>query len=205
MPPRIPPPSASLATPAPSLHTHCHACLRRAFSSTPPAAGRTRPKTEMYAWLATAGQNFRQPQSGYQTNYLTQYAKNTNYARRNPGDRKGTIRTNGQQSRRESQDTEDTAALNDAAEDDSPANNSGFGKRPFPLNRDFFSQSVLSESLRNEVYKRVAKDKQSVRQVSAELHIDMRRVGAVVRLVEIERRMRAEVSCLRSFSSHPFK
>lgn len=67
-------------------------------------------------------------------------------------------------------------------------------KRVFPLNPNFMSQSILSEALRLEVWKRVQVDKQSVRQVSADMQIDMRRVGAVVRLVEIEKRMRAEVS-----------
>jgi len=37
-------------------------------------------------------------------------------------------------------------------------------------------------------------DGKSVRTVSVELGVEMRRVGAVVRLVEVERRMRADVS-----------
>lgn len=66
--------------------------------------------------------------------------------------------------------------------------------KPFPLNPHYISQSILSESLRQEIWKRVKVDGKSVRQVSVELGIEMRRAGAVVRLVEVERRMRAEVS-----------
>lgn len=66
--------------------------------------------------------------------------------------------------------------------------------RPFPLNKHFISESVLSEPLRQEVWRRVQVEGKSVRTVSVELGIEMRRVGAVVRLVELERQMRNEVS-----------
>lgn len=72
----------------------------------------------------------------------------------------------------------------------------GGSKHPFPSNRAFVSESVLSEELRNKVYDRVALHKASVRAVSAELGIDMRRVAAVVRLVELEKRQREQVSFL---------
>jgi hypothetical protein len=65
--------------------------------------------------------------------------------------------------------------------------------RPFPLNPSFVSEPILSEELRNEIYERVVRKKKSVRAVSVELGIDMRRVGAVVRLVELEKRMRQQV------------
>lgn len=73
--------------------------------------------------------------------------------------------------------------------------------RPFPNNRNFISESVLSEDLRNEVYKRVIQQKKSLRAVSVELGIDMKRIGAVVRLVELERRQRSQVCEI--FSSVP--
>ncbi|KAJ5759903.1 hypothetical protein N7520_007059 [Penicillium odoratum] len=64
--------------------------------------------------------------------------------------------------------------------------------RPFPNNRNFISESVLSEELRNEVYVRVVEKKKSLRAVSVELGIDMKRIAAVVRLVELERRQRSQ-------------
>lgn len=58
---------------------------------------------------------------------------------------------------------------------------------------------MLSEELRNEIHNRVVGQKKSVRAVSVELGVDMRRVAAVVRLVELERGWVKEV-CSRSFS-----
>lgn len=59
--------------------------------------------------------------------------------------------------------------------------------RPFPLNNDFRSQSVLSEELREEVWRQVVEEKQTVATVSAVFGIDMRRVAAVVRLKTVEK------------------
>ncbi|CAG7936065.1 unnamed protein product [Penicillium salamii] len=64
--------------------------------------------------------------------------------------------------------------------------------RPFPNNPNFVSESVLSEELRNEVYNRVVEEKKSVRAVSMDLGIDMKRIAAVVRLVELEKRQREQ-------------
>ncbi|KAI9814540.1 MAG: hypothetical protein M1832_005720 [Thelocarpon impressellum] len=59
--------------------------------------------------------------------------------------------------------------------------------RPFPMNPHFQSQAVLDEPLREEIYNRVHKLGKSVRTVSAELGVEMNRVGAVVRLKTIEK------------------
>ncbi|KAL4784659.1 eukaryotic mitochondrial regulator protein-domain-containing protein [Aspergillus varians] len=64
--------------------------------------------------------------------------------------------------------------------------------QPFPLNSTFVSESILSEELRNEIYTRVVVHKKSIRAVSAELGVDMRRVAAVCRLVEMEKRWRQQ-------------
>lgn len=68
--------------------------------------------------------------------------------------------------------------------------------KPFPLNPVFVSESVLSEELRNEIYEQVVNKGKSVKTVSVMFGVDMRRIGAVVRLVELEKRMKAEVSCM---------
>ena len=64
----------------------------------------------------------------------------------------------------------------------------------FPNNKHFRSQSVLSEDLRDEIWRRVKEDGKSVREVSVELQVEMRRVGAVVRLKAVEEGWRKEVS-----------
>jgi hypothetical protein len=73
------------------------------------------------------------------------------------------------------------------------------GNRPFPLNPNFVSEPILSEELRSEIHRRVVDRKQSVRAVSVDLGVDMRRVAAVVRLVELEKRWKQQV-CMLSFS-----
>lgn len=75
--------------------------------------------------------------------------------------------------------------------------------RPFPNNWNFVSESVLSEELRNEVYAQVVEQKKSVRAVSVQFGIDMRRIAAVVRLVELERRQRAQVRLFIHFYLFP--
>ena len=64
---------------------------------------------------------------------------------------------------------------------------------PFPLNRSFQSQSVLSEELKDAIWKRVMEDGKSVRDVSAALGVEMRRVGAVVRLKAVEKEWEKQV------------
>lgn len=93
----------------------------------------------------------------------------------------------------------DPSNASEAEEETAPAG----GNRPFPLNPTFVSEPILSEELRNEIYKRVVEQKKSVRSVSVEFGVDMRRVAAVVRLVELEKRWRKQVcSCPCSFSFH---
>ena len=58
---------------------------------------------------------------------------------------------------------------------------------PFPGNQAFVSQPILSEEVRDDIWKRIMQDGQSVRDVSVTLGVDMRRVAAVVRLKEVEK------------------
>jgi hypothetical protein len=66
--------------------------------------------------------------------------------------------------------------------------------RPFPLNKTFHSESVLSEEFREAIYLKVVEDKMTVRSVSSELGITMERVGAVVRMKQMERDWLRKVS-----------
>ncbi|PGH09999.1 hypothetical protein GX51_00265 [Blastomyces parvus] len=64
--------------------------------------------------------------------------------------------------------------------------------RPFPLNPTFVSESVLSEDLRNEIHRQVVEYGKSLREVSVMHGVDLKRVAAVVRLVELEKKWVAE-------------
>jgi hypothetical protein len=65
--------------------------------------------------------------------------------------------------------------------------------RPFPLNQFFRSQPVLSEDLREAIYKRVKKDGATVSLASVEFGVSNERVGAVVRLKQMEKEWIAQV------------
>ena len=159
----------------------------------------------MFTWLNGAGAPFREPVPK-STNYLSAYDLRTG---RRLGGKKTQRPVGGDGQGPETSQSPDSQALEEAAQDDSRGV-AGKGKdntrelMPFPLNPHFVSQSVLSEELRLEVWKRVQVDKKSVRQVSVELGIEMRRVGAVVRLVEVEKKMKAEVRCSFPFQDVTF-
>ncbi|EHL00202.1 hypothetical protein M7I_3972 [Glarea lozoyensis 74030] len=59
-------------------------------------------------------------------------------------------------------------------------------RTPFPISRSFINQSVLSEEFRDEIWFRIMKQGKSVREVSVDMGVEMSRVGAVVRLKEVE-------------------
>ncbi|KAL2401324.1 hypothetical protein ABEF93_004996 [Exophiala dermatitidis] len=185
MPPRIPPSAASITIPAPSVNTHCKSCLQRAFSSTP--SSKTQLRRHMFAWLQGPGRNFKQPLNE-STNYLSAYDRRGNLLRQRNQKQAPSVETTS-----EGAETLDAEALEAAAEEEpSIPKESVDDLRPFPLNKNFVSQSILSDELREEIWKRVQVNGKSVRQVSVEMGVDMRRVAAVVRLVEVERRMVAE-------------
>lgn len=66
--------------------------------------------------------------------------------------------------------------------------------RPFPLNQYFRSQPVLSEDLREAIYQRVKRDGATVSLASVEFGVSNERVGAVVRLKQMEKEWVAQVS-----------
>jgi Eukaryotic mitochondrial regulator protein len=65
---------------------------------------------------------------------------------------------------------------------------------PFPLNQNFKSEPVLSEEFREIIYLKVVEEKMPVRSVSAEYGVSMERVGAVVRMKQMERDWVQQVS-----------
>lgn len=74
--------------------------------------------------------------------------------------------------------------------------------RPFPANPYFKSQPVLSEGSREIIYKDVMEKGLPVKAVSAKYNVDVRRVAAVIRLKEIEKRWIREVSLSSPLSQY---
>ena len=66
--------------------------------------------------------------------------------------------------------------------------------RPYPLNQQFRSQTVLSEELREKIYELIVRERIDLKSVSATFGVDIRRVAAVVRLKSLEKQWVAEVS-----------
>jgi hypothetical protein len=75
--------------------------------------------------------------------------------------------------------------------------------RPFPLNQYFRSQPVLSEALREAIYQRVKKGGATVSLASVEFGVSNQRVGAVVRLKQMEKEWIAQVRAHLFFATTP--
>lgn len=117
----------------------------------------------MYAWLNGHGRVFKEPMEG-SANYLGAY------------DNKGNLNR--------SQFAAPGGPLPPA---------SGLDLSPFPKNESFRSQPVTSEELRELVWEKIMKNGLSVKEVSVELNIEMSRVGAIVRLKEVEKAWQRQV------------
>lgn len=75
--------------------------------------------------------------------------------------------------------------------------------RPFPKNKFFRSQPVLSEELREAIYQRVVRDGATVSLASVEFGVSNERVGAVVRLKQMEKEWIAQVCFQHSLFNCP--
>ncbi|KAI1359984.1 eukaryotic mitochondrial regulator protein-domain-containing protein [Xylaria arbuscula] len=87
--------------------------------------------------------------------------------------------------------------------------------RPFPMNPYFKSSHVLDERAREMVWEKVMREGETIKAVSAEFGIDIRRVAAIVRLKEVEKDWiakgkqlakpyaKAVLSMLPTFRIHP--
>ncbi|KAI0012008.1 eukaryotic mitochondrial regulator protein-domain-containing protein [Xylariaceae sp. FL0662B] len=62
-----------------------------------------------------------------------------------------------------------------------------FVPQPFPSNYQFRSEPVLDDNARELIWKKVMRSGETVKAVSAELGVDIRRVAAIVRLKEVEK------------------
>lgn len=166
--------SSSSRVPLPQLYplskdTCSVSCSHRYFSSSP--IRETRLRAQFWSWLNSEGAALRSHSPG-RTNYLTNLRDRNEASKSAEGSTGGTP-------------AEDSTGESDASDLSA--------RRPFPLNPSFVSEPILSEALRNAIYERVVVQKKSVRSVSVDFGVDMRRVGAVVRLVELERRWREQV------------
>lgn len=167
----------------------------------------------MFRWLNGPGDVFRHPLPG-STNYLNAYDRSGNLlrARDSVSDKKKDGKALEQDEEDEDQGEDDaTRDLDEAARtakkgrkekrpstgqmtDGAPLpKETTEDLMPYPMNRQFRSQAVLSEELKDAIWKRVMEDGKSVRDVSAGLGVEMKRVAAVVRLKAVEKEWEKQV------------
>lgn len=177
----------------------------------------------MHRWLSGPGEVFRHPLPG-STNYLNAYDRSGNLLRGSKQDVRNKPTGKDQKSDRDMEkdgnedkkrDVEGTerekrdARLVEAASEGRGGipvipKESAEDLMPFPMNRQFRSQAVLSEELKDAIWKRVVEDGKSVRDTSAFLNVEMRRVAAVVRLKAVEKEWEKQVR-VSTLSSLPIR
>ena len=152
-------------------------------------------RDDMFRWLSGPGEVFKQPLPG-STNYLNAYDGSGNLLRARNED---LGRGNGSDQKQMENDEEDKDEEKFGNRSKPRNEKVGLPKEgaedlvPFPMNRAFRSQAVLSEELKDAIWKRVMEDGKSVRDVSATLGVEMRRVAAVVRLKGVEKNWENQV------------
>lgn len=157
------------------------------------------------------GRAFREPLPG-STNYLGAYDKFGNLMRAtSPRDNTDNLNKEAEQAAEEEdpnmsaeekqqrKEARKAEAEEEAAQGRLPKESAG-DLRPFPLNKAFRSESVLSEQFKDEIYKKFVEEKLDIATVSAAFGVDMRRVAAVVRLKTIENQWIAEVCSIATYS-----
>jgi hypothetical protein len=138
----------------------------------------------MWIWMTTQGKNFRHPLPG-STNYLGAYNINGEL-KRTKNDRDSTSEGTFTQGNKPLPREQDSDLI------------------PFPQNRAFRSERVVNEAMREDIWEKVMMDGQSVKAVSAQLGVEMSRVGAIVRLKEIEKEWVRRVSLFHNVCTGSF-
>ncbi|KAF2631686.1 hypothetical protein BU25DRAFT_407328 [Macroventuria anomochaeta] len=171
-------------------------------------------RRKFYEWLNGPGKQLKEPLPD-STNYLGAYDRYGNLVRAGPGYQRGAAKPQAEGESKLTETTNKAAApteeaktpegqesldelesaarkeeveKKDAEQDDSKLPpETAEDLRPFPLNQYFRSQSVLSEDLREAIYQRVKRDGATVSLASVEFGVSNERVGAVVRLKQMEK------------------
>ncbi|KAF2201172.1 hypothetical protein GQ43DRAFT_440860 [Delitschia confertaspora ATCC 74209] len=218
MPPRLHANSVPASIiPCPSVRSQSAQTFRQCREFSQSSCRReTLRRREMYAWLNGPGAALKNPLPG-STNYLGAYDKYGNLWRARPGWTPKKLDEEKEETKEEPKSDEEKDASSEGQEPadelemsvrrDEERKQKSVAKaekddelpperledlRPFPLNKYFRSQSVLSEELREAIYQRVVNEGASVSLASVEFGVSNERVGAVVRLKQLEKQYIAE-------------
>jgi hypothetical protein len=222
MPPRLRSPNFPSASSCPSVRPQSIAPSARTARDFSQSSCRqvTQRRRKFYEWLNGPGRALKQPLPG-STNYLGAYDKFGNLVRagsvpekpekipakpkegeavvKEGAEGEGATSVEGQ----ESADALDAALRQHEKEEQASKPKKGDEQRlppetaedlrPFPLNKFFRSQPVLSEELREAIYRFVVKEGKTVPLASITFGVSNERVGAVVRLKQMEKQWIAQV------------
>ena len=225
MPPRLRSPNFPAVASCPSVRPQSITHPSRATRDFSQSSCRqvTKRRRQFYAWLNGPGRALKQPLPG-STNYLGAYDRFGNLVRGSYGPDQAAIEAKENEDKAEAESAEGKDAegatpaegqesiddLEGAVrkqEEDAEAEKKGKDNklpqetipdlRPFPMNKFFRSQPVLSEELREAIYQSVVKEGKTVPLASIHYGVSNERVGAVVRLKQMEKQWIAQVC------SHP--
>ncbi|KAI0999654.1 hypothetical protein K3495_g8542 [Podosphaera aphanis] len=148
----------------------------------------------MFQWLSRIGQKFKEPMDDT-PNYLGAYSPDGSLRRvveRVMTHRRQTERLRELIKKKPEKSEELLRELEErekkfADERNTPPELTRRDMMPFPANKDFVSEPVLGPWLQNQIWEDVMLHGMTVREVSAQRGVEMSRVAAVVRLLEVER------------------
>ncbi|EKG15249.1 Ribosomal protein S35 mitochondrial [Macrophomina phaseolina MS6] len=145
----------------------------------------------MYDWLNGPGAKLKNPLPG-STNYLGAYDKQGNLIRASNKPRarggEGGENTSSEDGGLEARIEPET----ESRDDDAVPPESREDLQPFPLNKHFYSQPVLSEELRERIYEEAVHGDKPIAIISSSYKVTMERAAAVVRLKTIEKQWEAQ-------------
>ena len=142
----------------------------------------------MFTWLNGPGAAFRQPLPG-STNYLSAYDPAGRLIRAT-----AKTRPKGPESEDDIDIDTETPSLEKNTQGEKPIPKETLDDlMPFPMNRQFRSEPVLSEELKDEIFRQWKEEGKTVRRISADMQVEMRRVGAVLRLKSVEEEWKNQV------------
>jgi hypothetical protein len=179
----------------------------------------------MFSWLNTTGASLKLPRPDRNPNYLGAIARDdlgekafnasaaakgqegapSEEAKKDEDGEKSDSETfdPNEEERKEAEKSSYSSADKDTRKKPRPRKLEKRDLTPFPLNKHFMSQPVLSEEFREVLYLKVVEEKMSVRSVSAEYGVSMERVAAVVRMKQMERDWVQQVSRHHHFPTKP--
>jgi hypothetical protein len=149
---------------------------------------------DMLQWLQLEGQQYRRPSPGGGTNYLMSRREKAEQYKDTPDPKKARKIDKGNTG--ETIRVTDVASYMEKLKQTKSFERSPYPLKPFAQNDKYTSQTVLSETHKEAIYRYVVTEKKDVKRASERFKVSIERVVAVVRMKQIERDLAKNVSIL---------